>query len=157
MVNARFGGRAPADRTGSRSVRPSNELHRDPRHRAGGLPDVVDRDDVWMIQSRRGTCLLLEPRQTVAIGGEFLRKELDRYFAAEPNVARAIDLAHASSAEAREHFERTDSAARRKIHAGKSRSGAGDNRKSRIRQSDFRNSTRSAFCDGDSFSSSTRS
>ena len=85
------------------------------------------------------------------------RQHLERHFASQPQVAGTIDLPHAPGAEAREHFERTDSAARRKIHAGKSRSGAGDNRKSRIRQSDFRNSTRSAFCDGDSFSSSTRS
>jgi hypothetical protein len=33
-------------------------------------PDVVNGEDVWMVECRRGTCFLLEAIQSLRISGE---------------------------------------------------------------------------------------
>ncbi len=59
---------------------------------------LVNRKNVGMIQRRGGTCFLLETAQAIGIGSQRLRQHLDRDFAVQPGVVRAIHLAHAASA-----------------------------------------------------------
>ena len=66
--------------------------------------DAVDRGDVRMIQRREQARLALEAREPLGIGGERRRQDLDRDVAAEPGVARAVDLAHAARAERCHHL-----------------------------------------------------
>ena len=66
------------------------------------LLDRVERDDVRVVERRDGLGLALEARQAVGMGGHVLGQHLDRDLAAEPRVARAIDLAHPARAERRD-------------------------------------------------------
>ena len=94
-----------------------HELHRDPR--TGVRPaDVIDRDDVRMVQGRGRARLLLEPREPIRIRGELFGQHLDRHLAAEPCVARPIDLSHSSGAERGDDFKRAQAGARRETHVG---------------------------------------
>jgi hypothetical protein len=52
-----------------------------------------------MIQRGDGARLLLESPRSVRIRGEAVRKNLDRHIAAEPCIAGAIHLPHATRAE----------------------------------------------------------
>jgi hypothetical protein len=67
---------------------------------ASALADVVHRDDVWVIEARRGLRLLLEAALRLRVG-QLDRQELDRDRAVQPRVGGAIDDAHAAAAE---HF-----------------------------------------------------
>ena len=58
----------------------------------------MERDDVGVIQSRRGARLLLEAAQPLGIGGDLRGEHLDRDFPPEPRVASEVDLAHAARA-----------------------------------------------------------
>jgi len=60
---------------------------------------LVNGKNVGMIQDRCGTGFLLEAAQAVGIGGQRLRQNLDGNFAVRPSVMRAIDFAHAASAQ----------------------------------------------------------
>src|SRR5262245_49316356 len=71
-------------------------------------PDVMDRDDIRVVESRGGASFLLEAEETFTIDREFLGQDLDRDLAGELGVARAIDLAHSSSAERRENLVDTE-------------------------------------------------
>ena len=63
---------------------------------ARGRSKLVNGDDRGMVQ-RRGTAgLALESGEALRIVGYVVRKDLDRYFAAEPCVAGAIHFAHAT-------------------------------------------------------------
>ena len=63
------------------------------------LADFVHDADVRMIEGRGGFGLLDESLHPICILSELARKNFDRYFAAEPGVARAIDFTHPSGAE----------------------------------------------------------
>ena len=84
-----------------------DELHREIRH-AGGLPDLVDRDDARMVQRRSGARLLAEPDEALAILEEMGGQDLQGHVAAQPRVLGAIDLAHRSRAQGIQDLERTD-------------------------------------------------
>jgi hypothetical protein len=51
-----------------------------------------------MQRGGRSTRFLLETAQAIGIGSQRLRQHLDRDFAVQPRVMRAIHLAHAASA-----------------------------------------------------------
>ena len=51
---------------------------------------------------------LNEPLATVLVRYAVVRKDLDRDLPVKPRIARAIDLAHATRAEEREHFIRAE-------------------------------------------------
>ena len=77
------------------------------------LPDIENREDVWMIQRRGGAGFLLEAMEALRIGRECGWKNLDGDVAPEPRIARAIDLAHAACAKRADNLigpeARTDS------------------------------------------------
>jgi hypothetical protein len=52
-----------------------------------------------MIETRNGARLALEAREAIGARRDGLRQHLDRDFASETRVARAIDLAHAPGSE----------------------------------------------------------
>ena len=54
------------------------------------LLESVDRADVGMVERREQVRFALESRDAVGIGGEGTRKDLERYVAVEPGIARAI-------------------------------------------------------------------
>ena len=66
--------------------------------RAAVDTDVVDGRDVGMTQRGRRAGFLLEAREPLGIRGKCWRQDLDGDVAAEPRVAGAIDLAHATFA-----------------------------------------------------------
>jgi hypothetical protein len=67
------------------------------------LPGIEHRDDVGVVEAshRLGLALeaLLQPRARALAGAQ----HLDRYVAAKPLIVRAVDLAHPSSAQRRDH------------------------------------------------------
>ena len=81
-----------------------DELHGEKRL-AGGLPDLEDRDDVPVVQRRRRARLADEPAKVLGVREEVGPEDLHGDLAAEPLVARPVDLAHASGAEERKHLE----------------------------------------------------
>jgi hypothetical protein len=84
-----------------------DQLH----HQIVGLTlaaDVVERADVRVVEARDRARLALEAGADLGVVDEVRRKHLDRDFAAEPRIARAIDLAHAAGAERGEDFVGTE-------------------------------------------------
>ena len=77
---------------------PFQQLGHDEKNAAGGVPDVVDGQDVRVIQCGRGARFLFETAATIGIRGERRRQDLDGNFAPEPRIARAIHLAHSTRA-----------------------------------------------------------
>ena len=71
-------------------------------------PDVIERDDVGMGESRSRACLALEALQMLPIGSEFSGQNLDGDLAPVARVARPVDLAHSSRAEWRKDLVRTE-------------------------------------------------
>ena len=65
---------------------------------------VVDVEDVRVREGRHGARFALEPRACDRVERESLGKDLDGDFAAEPRVARAVDLAHPAGADRRQDF-----------------------------------------------------
>src|SRR5580765_348486 len=63
------------------------------------FPNVVNRENVWMIEGRGGARFLLEAVQPVGVRRELSRENFDRHVTIESPVARAIDFAHAALAE----------------------------------------------------------
>ena len=57
---------------------------------------LVDHKNVGMIQRRRGPRFLLEAAASGRVGSEGLGKNLDRDFAVEPGIVRAIYFAHSA-------------------------------------------------------------
>jgi hypothetical protein len=82
-----------------------DELHRDEVDRTAvgrrALADVVDRDEVGMVQRRRGPRLLDEARRPIGVADQVLGQDLQRHRASQLEVVGAIDLAHAAAAEQR--------------------------------------------------------
>ncbi len=84
------------------------------------LADVVDGQNIGMVQRGGGARFLLEASEALGIGGHRGRKDLDRYVAPEPRIARAIDLAHPARAKWRQNFIGAEVIARCVQHAGRS-------------------------------------
>ena len=84
---------------------PRDELHREER-RAVGLPDVVDRDDVRVVQRGGGAGFVREAGEAVLVVREVRREDLERDLAAEAGVASAVNVPHAPRAEERHDLER---------------------------------------------------
>lgn len=70
----------------------------------GILPDVVDRQNVWMSDRGGRPRLVLEAPQSVGILGEGCRQDLDRNVSIQPRIPGAIDLAHPPCAERRKNL-----------------------------------------------------
>ncbi len=71
-----------------------------------------------MVQRRGGAGLLFEAREAVSIVGDPGRQNLDRDLASELRVPGLPDLSHASGAERREDFVRTQAASGCERQAG---------------------------------------
>ena len=72
--------------------------------RARRVADVVDRDDVRVVQRRRGPGFADEPGQAVPVAGRCGRQDLQRDPPAEADVLGEIHLPHPALAEEREDF-----------------------------------------------------
>jgi hypothetical protein len=112
--------RAARDQAGQRLA--LEQLHDQIRRRPFAA-DVVERADVRMIQRRDRARLALEARAQVLALGDALRQDFDRYLPVEARVARAVDLAHAAGAEARQHFVWSQSGPRLHGQPSSSRTG----------------------------------
>ena len=88
-------------------------LHREERA-AAALADVVDRDDVRVVEGRRRSRLVLEAGETLAVGRQRLRENLDGDEPAEARVPRLVDLPHATGADGRQDLVRPETRAGRK-------------------------------------------
>jgi hypothetical protein len=97
---------------------PRDVLHRDvpPRRLLLGLPDVVDREDVGMVQRRRGLGLEPEARHGGRIAAQLLRQELDGHVAVQPHVPRPVDHAHPARTQRRDDLIRTETRAGGEAH-----------------------------------------
>src|SRR5437879_2513578 len=71
----------------------------DKKSRAARFLEAVDGRDVRMIQRREELRFTLESGNSVRVGDEELRQDLDRDLAPELCVARAVDFAHAAGAD----------------------------------------------------------
>jgi hypothetical protein len=78
--------------------------------------DVVNRKDVRMVQCRRGTCLLLEALQPLAISRDRFRQHLERDVSSKSAVMSPVDLTHASDTEERAYLVGPEPGAGRKAH-----------------------------------------
>ena len=63
------------------------------------IADVVNRADIGMVERRDGAGFALEAPQAIAVGREGGGKNLDGDLSSEARIARAIHLAHTTSAE----------------------------------------------------------
>jgi hypothetical protein len=90
------------------------------------LPHIVERHDVWVVESGRGAGFHLETPQSLRFLSEIRRQYLDRNFAPEPRIPCAVDLPHAAPAERREDFVRAEAAPRGKSHPSATRRVTGD-------------------------------
>ena len=70
--------------------------------------DVVDGADVRMRQRGNRSCLALESRAAIRIGGEVGRQHLHRHRAIEPRVTGCVDLAHSAGSKGRNDFVRAE-------------------------------------------------
>src|SRR5262249_1402485 len=88
----------------SRPQRLALEQLRDDVRRAVVRPEVVNRRDIRVIEDARGARLLLEALQAVRLLRVRRRQDLDRDFAAEARILRAVDLSHAARAQRRSNL-----------------------------------------------------
>ena len=89
---------AARDSIGER--RAFDQLHHQ-RVLAAGILEAVDLRDVRMIERREELRFPAEPRQAIGIVGDGGQQDLDRHVAIQLRIARAIDLAHPTRADAR--------------------------------------------------------
>ena len=75
-----------------------DELADDERTRVE-VAEIMDHEDIRMIERRRRMCLGMEPAETVGIGGDPWRQQLQRHWTIELRVVRLVDLAHAAGAD----------------------------------------------------------
>src|SRR5262249_52650418 len=80
--------------------------------------DRIQNHDVRVIETGDGSRLALEAGEAIRRRGQRLGQELDRHFAAQAEVARPIDLAHAAGAQRSEDFIGTESGCGRERHGG---------------------------------------
>ena len=78
-----------------------DELHGE-RANVARLLDAEQLCDVRMIERGQRLGFTLEARETVRIGGEQLRQDLQRDVTAQPRVAGSIDFAHPAGADGAE-------------------------------------------------------
>ena len=96
---------------------PFHQLHHERAAAVLGLAEeAVQRRYVGMIQRRQSFRFALEPLEPVRVAREAVRQSLDRDLAPEARVARAVDNAHATSAEGGEDLEFADAIARLEGH-----------------------------------------
>jgi hypothetical protein len=100
-------------------------LHDDEIAAFRGL-DLVDRDDVRMVEGGGGAGFLDEAAPAGLVGEPIGGEHLDRNLAAEPGVARAVDLAHPTRAEAREDLVHAETMARAQAQWSPRRISVGD-------------------------------
>ena len=111
--------RSPTKASGERLA--VHELH-DEKRCTADLGDVVDRGDAGMIECGERFGFALKARKTVRVGGEGLRKDLDRHIALQPRVSRAKHPSHATFADEGGDFVCAEAIAGRDGHAGRRRS-----------------------------------
>ena len=89
---------------------PAQQLHDEVGRsvRLRRLADVVDRADVRMVQRRGRARLALEAPQVFFRRRERRRQQLHRDIAAELQIVRLVDLAHAAGADRRDDLEPAD-------------------------------------------------
>src|SRR5262249_49892645 len=86
------------------------------------VTDVVDFLEsvyprhIGMIQGREQPRFALEARQPLGILGKISRQRLDRHIAAEPGVARAVNLAHTPRTKRSNDLERAEPGPRSEVH-----------------------------------------
>ncbi len=73
--------------------------------------EPVDGANIWVIERGEYVGLALEPRPPLRVFREDRRQDLDGDLAPEFGITRAIHLTHATDAERRHHFERTEACA----------------------------------------------
>ena len=78
--------------------------------------DPVERRDVRMIERSEQPRLSIEPRQSIRIERRRGGEDLDRHIAAEPRIARAIDLAHSPGSDGADDLVRSQAGARTQSH-----------------------------------------
>ena len=100
-----------ADQRGQRSA--FHELHGQEAAIAQ-IADGVDRDDVGVIERRRGPRLVLEAPHRVGVAGERGPEQLDRDLAAKLGIVGQVDLTHAAAADERHHVVGADASAQRR-------------------------------------------
>jgi hypothetical protein len=79
-------------------IRPSDEAHRKVEATVD-LPCVMNRYDVWMLKRHRELGLPGEALAEALIERELRRDKLERHGSFQPEVARAINDAHAATAD----------------------------------------------------------
>ena len=79
-------------------VAPVDVAHRDEQAPVG-LARLVDRDDVRVVEARREPRLPEEPLAELLVVGEARAQQLQGDGALEPRIERAVDLAHAATAD----------------------------------------------------------
>jgi hypothetical protein len=82
-------------------------------------PDVEEPADVRMVQRRNRSRFPLKTCTKVGIGGELRGEDLDSHGAAEPRIARAVNLAHSSGADECHDFVRADMGANSDRHGSR--------------------------------------
>ena len=68
--------------------------------------EPVDCGDVSVIERRQELCFAAEPRQPLRVGYDCVWQDLERHVAAQPGIARAIDLPHAARTDERDGLVR---------------------------------------------------
>jgi hypothetical protein len=82
-----------------------DELHHQ-RMNAGRVLEAVNLGDVRVIQGREQVGLATEPREPLRVGGHTGWEDFERDIARQLGVARAVDLAHPSGSDGRDHLVR---------------------------------------------------
>ena len=85
-----------------------DELHDDVgRTRFGVLADVIDRNDVWVAQTRRGASFTPEALEELGIIGVLWMEQLDRDASIQQGVVRLPDRGHATAGDLAEQLVAT--------------------------------------------------
>src|SRR3954467_10604750 len=71
------------------------------------LADIVDRQNIGVVQPRRGSRFLFEPSQHFFISRQIGRKKLQSNMAAQTSVESQINMSHASRAQVFQNAVRT--------------------------------------------------
>lgn len=126
-----FGGGEFAHAHGLAKVEAIDEFH-DEVIEAAGVAEVMDHDDIRMIEAGEDAGFAHEALREVRISAEFFGEKLEGDFAAEMELARFIDEAHAAAADEFENlelredgFQLVDRRRFTQAREGKTRSGAG--------------------------------
>ncbi len=81
------------------------------------MPDVVQRADVRMIQTRDCLGLALEALAPFGIAGEVCGQDFDRHCSIQPRVARPVNFSHPARAQRRDDLVGTQFCAIRQGHS----------------------------------------